>query len=127
MKEITVSSWDDLDLQQGQRTPASTTVTLSLDGRTVELDLHGRHVAELTSLLAPYFDAGRKPDQATLPGVPRKGTHRAGIRAYNKAMRAWGEANGYPVHTGYGGKPYHSTALREAYAAYLQKEARGGG
>jgi hypothetical protein len=77
---------------------AAATVRLSLDGRSVDLDLAQVHVDELVDVLAPWFDAGR-PVRAKAQS-PRGKVHakRRVTRGPSQAkVRAWARANNVPV------------------------------
>lgn len=83
---------DDLDVAKKVRKPAEVTgdsTTLTLNGRTVAIDLSDEHVKELSDLLAPYFDAGQE--------VTRKTTGSGHVTSpadaeRNREVRAWWQA-----------------------------------
>lgn len=104
---------DDLD----QKTPATNNgITLTLNSRTVELDLSDKSLVKLTTLLKPYFEAGRKVTQpaAEAPKArkPRKAAAKkktpvrtaAGKEPRNSGnstdseVRTWAIANGVEVN-----------------------------
>jgi hypothetical protein len=123
VKEISVASWDDLDYKEGIRTPADGTVRLVFGSQIVDVDLSAKHQAELAKSLAPYLEAGTRPDHVPAPRVPGKGAHRPGIRAYNAAMRKFADERGLHYTQSPTGKPFYPKALQEAYAAHLEEEA----
>ena len=78
---------DDLD-----GTTADRTVTLSLDGVAIEIDLSKKNIAVLDSALKPYFEAGRRV-RATRSG----GRRTAAKRAATPDVREWARANGHDI------------------------------
>lgn len=84
-------------------------VTLSVDGRAVEVDLTPGERAELDTALRPYLEAGRK--------VRASATRlRGGRRRDVTALRKWAQEQGYPL--GDRGKIPH-----EIEAAYARAHA----
>lgn len=87
----TVTLFDDIDgTNEGVRT-----VTLSLDGQVVEVNLSEANHAKVQEFLAPYLAAGRKTRAAGSSG--RQGSTPAaasGKRDDNQTVREWAEANG---------------------------------
>lgn len=77
---------DDLD-----GGPADKTVTFALDGKTYELDLNSKNAKKLSDALQPFVDKARKV------GTKGKAGSRTTVRSDSKAIRAWGEANGFSV------------------------------
>jgi Lsr2 len=82
---------DDLDGE----TPAGTTVSFGLDGRSYEIDLSDNNAAEFRDALSKYVSAGRKS------GSPSKA--RAAVRHTTTdsidpaAVRAWAKSQGIEV------------------------------
>lgn len=88
--------WDDREYAAGNRVEAERTVTLSLDGQTVELDLSASSWAQLQADLAPWFKVGT----ATTTGSGKRppagvhgGANMAG-RRYYAGLRAWADSVG---------------------------------
>jgi|SRR4051794_21159711 len=88
---------DDLD----ESTDEVRTVRLSVDGRSVEIDLSARNFDKLSKAVAPYLQAGRKTSSSTparrrrtfaAPGAPRKSSD-------TQAIREWAQANGHDVNS----------------------------
>ena len=69
------------------------TVTLTYDGRTVEVDLSAANRAELAELLACYYDAGRTARRPASSGARRARTTKRDA-ADRAAVRAWAAAEG---------------------------------
>jgi hypothetical protein len=88
MAEVTYRI-DDLD---GKTKVTGDSTTLSLNGRTVSIDLSDKHVDELAALLAPYFEKGivvekkAKAAKANTDSVDR-----------NTEIREWANKNGHTV------------------------------
>ncbi len=95
MKKVTVQLVDDLDgsiIEDG----SGSTVSLSLDGQAVELDLSSSNEARLREILEPYLGAGRKIGATRGTRTAR----RAGTPNRNpelQAIREWARANGIEV------------------------------
>lgn len=66
-------------------------VTLSIDGRAVEVDLTPDERTELDAALRPYLEAGRKV-RASAAASPRRNRKRDVT-----AMRKWAQEQGYPL------------------------------
>ena len=78
---------DDLD-----GTVAERTVTLSVDGVAIEIDLSKKNIAALDSALKPYFEAGRRVRPA------RSGGRKAATKRVVMAdVREWARANGHEI------------------------------
>ena len=60
IEEITVSLVDDFD-----GTPASETITFSLDGKSYEIDLSRSNASEFRRTLRPYVDRARTARRGT--------------------------------------------------------------
>lgn len=82
---------DDLD-----GTEASKTVEFAFDGKRYEIDLNDKHVEQFEKALAKYVDAARRVGRATVrPGGRQSG---GGLDPeQRRAIRDWGQANGYAV------------------------------
>lgn len=112
---------DDLDMDEGSRVIASTSVRLGWDGVWYELDLTSEHHADLWEGIKPYLKAGRRVQAARAPEV-KPARERAAIEAaeaspsvprygrvvlhhavdttphrYWKNLREWAAANGYAI------------------------------
>jgi hypothetical protein len=95
IEEVTTSVIDDFD-----GTPASETITFSLDGKSYEIDLSKSNANELRRTLRPYVDRARtarrgrvarngKAKAPTTRGRPRRseGYDRSEVREWAKAHR----------------------------------------
>ena len=107
---IVETRYDDLD----ESTEDVKTVSLSLDGRAVEIDLSAKNLEKLTTALTPYLDAGRKASsaatsrrrRASASGAPPSGASSSGTSssgtssraAGTQAIRDWAQANGLEVN-----------------------------
>jgi len=113
---VVIDRWDDVDLADGREVPADDTLTLGLDGVTVELDLTASRAKNLREHLAPFMAAGQKP-----PGeVGADLAHQKMSRAYAAAMRAWADRQSPPInYRGPSGSHYYAVGLRRAFAAHL--------
>lgn len=65
------------------------TVRFGLDGREYEIDLSPAHAAELTAVLAPYLEAGRR--------APRRGPSKDFLAGNLDEIRRWARENGHKV------------------------------
>lgn len=144
-KTVEIALWDDLDLAEGARTRADVTVRLGwgIPGQgwaVKELELTGKHLAELEGLLGRYLEAGHVPDAP--PGTSKgKGyTARGPVtdvrgdlkrRAYWAALRKWVIDNEvmnprYPGKYAYespGGHFYYPPWLQARWEAHLAEQA----
>lgn len=66
----------------------ATTHKLTLDGKTVEIDVCAYHLASLEGVLAEYLAAGRPPRRRTQPARTPGGRRRSA------AIRLWAEQAG---------------------------------
>jgi len=87
MSEVTYRV-DDLD---GKTKVTGDATTVSLNGRTVTIDLSNKHVEELTALLAPYFENGvevtsRKRNGNGTANEPTDKDRNATIRAWRQSQ-----------------------------------------
>jgi hypothetical protein len=78
---------DDLD---GRTKVTGESTTLSLNGRTVSIDLSPKHVEELDALLAPYFEKGVEVHK-------NKATASKSDSDRNAEIRQWAQTNGHNV------------------------------
>jgi len=88
---------DDLDGSTG----GIRTVSVSLDGQAVELDLSEANYDQLQQALAPYLAAGRKSRSSATPSRRSSASAptAAGKQQDIRAIREWAEANGHQVST----------------------------
>jgi hypothetical protein len=87
MAEVTYRV-DDLD---GKTKVTGDSTSLSLNGRSVTIDLSNKHVDELVALLAPYFDNGVEVTKT----VKANGAKNVDDRTAE--IRAWAVKNGHDV------------------------------
>ena len=74
---------------------AEGTVRFALDGTDYEIDLSGKHSAELRDALRKYIEHGRR-----VGGPARRASGRGGRRARavdTVAVRAWARENGHDI------------------------------
>ena len=67
--------WDDRDLADGQHTEADKTHTLTLDGKSIELDLSADNLEALRKDLEPWWQVGRRVTTTKAPAGEQE--HRA--------------------------------------------------
>lgn len=139
MKELQLVLSDDLTYATtGERVPADESVTISLDGRTRELDLTAAHAKELRDILDPYMKAGHVPGNEpnlTSPEGKRIKKPTPSLieaRAEQKKIRDWADSMGLkspdgkrPIYRTESGGYYYSYKLLKEYEAYLQRAAGG--
>lgn len=82
---------DDLD-----GTEASETVVFGIDGGTYEIDLSGKHAAELRESLRRYVSAARKAGSDRTSGRKRVAIPSTG-HSRNAEIRAWAHRHGHDV------------------------------
>lgn len=87
-QKVSVQLVDDLD-----GTEATETVTFSLDGNTLEIDLSQANAAKLRRTLGPFVANARK---GTLS--PKKRRRTGAGRAQSTQMREWAKTHGYKVN-----------------------------
>jgi hypothetical protein len=87
-QRVVVELLDDID-----QTPATSTVTFGLDGRSYTIDLNDEHAAELRGLLGRYTAAGRRQGRSTT----RSGSPARQSDFDPAAVRAWAGSNGINV------------------------------
>lgn len=51
--------------------PSDGTTLIEINARGIEVDLCTKHSEELTELLAPYYEVGRRPDRVSVPKAPK--------------------------------------------------------
>jgi hypothetical protein len=94
---VVETHYDDLD----ESTEDVRTVSLSLDGQSVEIDLSAKNFEKLSQAVAPYLQAGRKA--ASSASRRRRSTSFAAPAAAKandtQAIRAWAQANGHAVNS----------------------------
>ena len=91
---VTETIYDDLD----ESTDDVRTVTLSLDGQAVEVDLSAKNYEKLSKAVAPYLEAGRKASGSTGPTRRRRGSASAPAKSTDTAaVRAWAAENGIEI------------------------------
>jgi len=92
-KQVHVTLVDDID-----GSPAASTVTFALEGRTYEVDLSEANAEALADALAPYIAVGRKVSRVTRTGAtsrPKKSS-----RFNNTSeVREWAQQKGLKVST----------------------------
>jgi hypothetical protein len=118
MKRVFLKVFDDLD----NSVEAASSHTLRLDDLEVDLDLGDDNYLRLREALDPFLMAGTPTAAEPRLAEP------AGIstREFNKRMRAWGNANGFPVREPALGEKktyYHPKGLHDAYIRHLEEEA----
>ena len=82
---------DDLD----GKTPADTTVSFALDGKSYEIDLSDNNAAEFRDALSKYVSAGRKSSSTSKGRVAVRHTTTDSIDP--AAVRAWAKSQGIEV------------------------------
>lgn len=112
---------DDLAHKQGKRVEADGTHLLSLDGKTVELDLTTAHYGELVQKLAVYFEAGSKPGGNGQRPARKTGAGRK-TDAWYQGLVAFAGREGRmdEITRSPGGRPQYGGQLRADYEAQLK-------
>ena len=67
MRALQVVAWDDLDLAEGNQTPATQARLLKVGRREVELDLTDDHAKAFDEAMGIWLDLGHRPDPDTRP------------------------------------------------------------
>lgn len=98
---------DDLD---GKTKVTGEATELTLNGKSITIDLGPKNAAELVTLLKPYFDAGVEVTRKTRSG---NATSAPTDKDHNTAVREWAAQNGHQVSD----KGRLSKAVLEAYEA----------
>ena len=74
------------------------TVSLSLDGQAVELDLSQKNYDKVAKFLEPYISAGRKTSSAGSSTRRRRSSSAAPVKSGDtQAVRAWAAEQGIEV------------------------------
>src|SRR4051794_542933 len=90
---VVETRYDDLD----ESTDDVRTVSVALDGQSVEIDLSARNFEKLSKAVAPYLEAGRKTSTTT---TRRRRTTPAPAKSTDtQAIREWAQANGLEVNS----------------------------
>ncbi|WP_222268676.1 histone-like nucleoid-structuring protein Lsr2 [Modestobacter marinus] len=82
---------DDLDGE----TPADTTVSFGLDGKSYEIDLSDNNAAEFRDALSKYVSAGRKSGSTSEARAALR--HKTTSSIDPAAVRAWAKSQGIEV------------------------------
>jgi hypothetical protein len=94
---VVETHYDDLD----ESAEDVRTVSLSVDGQSVEIDLSAKSFEKLSKAVAPYLEAGRKTSSGS--AARRRRTSAAAITpaktSNTQAIREWAQANGHDVNT----------------------------
>jgi len=93
---VVETHYDDLD----ESTEDVRTVSLSIDGQSVEIDLSAKNFEKLSKAVAPYLEAGRKTSSGN--AARRRRTSPATTTAKTsdtQAIREWAQANGHDVNS----------------------------
>ena len=91
---IVETHYDDLD----ESTEDVRTVSLTLDGQSVDIDLSAKNFEKLSKALAPYLEAGRKTSTSATTRRRRASAAPAPVKSSDtQAIREWAEANGHEV------------------------------
>lgn len=90
-----VELYDDID----GSTEDIRTVSVSLDGKAVELDLSQKNYDKVAEFLEPYLSAGRKPSGSSTSGRRRRASAAAPTSGGvdTKAVRAWAAAQNVEI------------------------------
>ena len=94
---VVETQYDDLD----ESTEDVRTVSLALDGQSVEIDLSVKNFEKLSAAVAPYLEAGRKASAAATSRRRRgSSSSPASSRSSDtQAIREWAQANGLEVNS----------------------------
>ena len=93
---VVETRYDDLD----ESTDDVRTVSLSVDGQSVEIDLSARNYENLSQAVAPYLDAGRKTSTSTATTRRRRTSPAAPAKTTDtQAIREWAQASGLEVNS----------------------------
>jgi hypothetical protein len=98
--------------------PADETLTISLDGRTVVLDLCAANAENVRHVLGVYLDAGRPvrtPRAVTsTPRSARKASGGTRAKTDQSEARTWARSNGWPTLADRGRMPADALAAYRA-------------
>ncbi len=95
-QKVRIELVDDLDgsaIAEG----SGETLTFGIDGAQYELDLSDKNAKKLRDMLAPYIAASRRVGGAKRGRPKGSGTTARRDPEQTKAIKAWGEANGFKV------------------------------
>ena len=92
---VVETHYDDLD----ESTEDVRTVSLSVDGQSVEIDLSAKNFEKLSKAVAPYLEAGRKTSSSTTARRRRTPATTPTKTADTQAIREWAQANGHDVNS----------------------------
>src|SRR3954454_5615457 len=92
---VVETHYDDLD----ESTDDVRTVTLSVDGQAVEIDLSAKNYENLSKAVAPYLEAGRKTSTSTTTRRRRTAPAAPAKSSDTQAIREWAQANGLEVNS----------------------------
>jgi hypothetical protein len=126
VKIPTILAYDDLDrTEKDQRTPATATHYVGLDGRWAELDLTPEHEGELLAFIGRYMKAGITPAE---PPKPPKGGGPPGAER-NQRILEFAQQRGLKHTKRSAGGWYFPVATMAAWEKYEKdlEEARGVG
>ena len=87
---------DDLD-GKSKVTDKGQDTTITLNGRTVSIDLSDKSFDALTDLLAPYFEKGTEVTVKSRKGNDKTDGEVANAEARNTAIRTWAGVHGVKV------------------------------
>ena len=88
----TVRLVDDLDGGE-----ADQSISFTLDGRALEIDLSSENAGKLREIFAPYIAAARRGDGRPARTHPRTATASTAPREATVLIREWAAANGLTV------------------------------
>lgn len=92
-----VSTLCDRCYENDEQVPSDATTLIEINGRGTEIDLCTKHGEELTDLLAPFYEMGRRPDRLTIkPVKPSKAT--SGAFGCAKCPRSFATSQGLAMH-----------------------------
>lgn len=95
---VVETQYDDLD----ESTEDVRTVSLALDGQSIEIDLSAKNFEKLSAAVAPYLEAGRKTSSAATSRRRRassSSTPASSKPSDTQAIREWAQANGLEVNS----------------------------
>jgi len=127
-RQLEIRAWDDLDLAEGTKTPATEVRLMQVGQRQVELDLSADHADQFDKAMAYWLDAGHRPDPSTRPKQHRAAGAAKTVlapsgRKISEQTALWrgyaGQVN-FDYTTGHkGSKPYYPIWLRREAQAWL--------
>lgn len=122
MKQVEVKAYDDLDFHaDGAKVEATETRYLGVGGRWVELDLTAEHAKALDEFVAPFMEAGHRPEKPPAPGKASGalGGKIAEAHARNERKAAWARAEGHSVTIRQAGGYYFPAKTERAWEAHV--------